>query len=426
MGKIKYSKYIAIEIILNSIAIFYTRLNSVIAGVVFFLFIAYSTNYWYKHGTSILRAIAITLVSIIPISFIPITGGNLGTFPLTWYHVLLLVAILITLSNGVERKSFLFFIIASGYLIITSILQKNIGNSLSQAMMIIIWLGSFFVCDAFGEDSYIYDILFNIYLASCVGFAIQILIQFFSINYLGIDIGRVGLMKARTAYSGLMGDYSFSTLFLATGLFCTIIKYFEYHKENVLIFISEFVLLSISSLIVTSRTGLFAFAVTLLLFLISKMRKFNILYFIFIIALIVAIPVYLSALLKSRGGQLLLDTSGRTVNYASSLSLITEKPLFGYGLGLDNLFANTGLGVPHNFFIQYLLQIGIIGTILLIIPVFGFCNKYVLHSGLSKWLIILTFIGSMLIPDIVSSRFLVALLFICVEDRIGINVIDKD
>ncbi|HFM7253030.1 TPA: hypothetical protein ACG92L_002418, partial [Enterococcus faecium] len=65
------------------------------------------------------------------------------------------------------------------------------------------------------------------------------------------------------------------------------------------------------------------------------------------------------------------------------------------------------------FFIQYLLQTGIIGTLIILSGFFKFTYEELKKSGCYKWLFLMIVVGAMFIPDIVSSRFLYAIVVLC-------------
>lgn len=219
-------------------------------------------------------------------------------------------------------------------------------------------------------------------------------------------------MSGRIAYGGLMGDFSFTTLYIATGIFIIMLWYFEYHTIGLIKFgMMEFICL-LSILIVTSRTGLFALVVTLILYFLFHLRKFKVRYIVVILAAFLFLPIVINILMSNRAGQSLMDGSGRIETYVKAMNLFFEKFLFGYGFGLKNFSINTGIGIPHNFFIQYFLQCGFIGTILIILPFIHFFKKYFIKADCSKWLLVLVSIGSMLIPDIMNSRFLYGIIIL--------------
>ena len=134
-------------------------------------------------------------------------------------------------------------------------------------------------------------------------------------------------------------------------------------------------------------------------------------------------PFILINLMKGRTGQNLIDSSGRVANYIRSWKLFCAKPIFGYGLGLNNLYLKTKLSVPHNFFIQYLVQLGLIDTMCLCYCFIVFIKESFREKSLGKWMFWMTAIGAMAIPDIVSSRFLFCIIVLCMaspnNEKIG-------
>ena len=216
----------------------------------------------------------------------------------------------------------------------------------------------------------------------------------------------------RTAYGGLMGDYSFATLYLACGFMLLFLLWLRYKRITFFIFILIGLPLTAGMLIVSSRTGLAALLIVLALYFLFTRKKFTFRTSILVVLGIVAVVVVLTKMQSLRGTQSLLDSSGRIEGYIDALEVFLNHPVFGVGLGLTNLFNSTGLGVPHNFFIQYLCQTGFVGTVLICLPFIVYIGNELTSSKCIKWVFILIFIGAMLIPDITSSRFLFAIIVI--------------
>ena len=81
------------------------------------------------------------------------------------------------------------------------------------------------------------------------------------------------------------------------------------------------------------------------------------------------------------------------------------------GLGITSFSNQFGVEIPHNFFIQYLAQIGIVGLTFLLIYLFNiFRGIRVGHDVFLPLLLVL--IGSMAIPDICNSRYFVVIIMI--------------
>ncbi|MDD4781887.1 MAG: O-antigen ligase family protein [Tissierellia bacterium] len=68
-------------------------------------------------------------------------------------------------------------------------------------------------------------------------------------------------------------------------------------------------------------------------------------------------------------------SNGRNLFNSISLNMFADKPFIGYGL--DRFDANTGLGYPHNFVLQTLVDGGILLFIILLVPIiFNLIKKY--------------------------------------------------
>lgn len=216
--------------------------------------------------------------------------------------------------------------------------------------------------------------------------------------------------QGRIAYSGLMGDYSFATLYLASGCVLVLIKFMEWGKTNLIPFIIEEVFLLTAIIAVTARTGIAALAVIFVLYFLKNLEKIGWKTTLLLLTGIVAAPIVLNKLVASRSGQSILDSSGRLENYAIALKHSESHPFFGIGLGINNLTTTLHIGVPHNFFVQYLLQIGIFGIMILLLFFVEYLRRDLNKNSGLKWAFWLIVVGSMLIPDVFSSRFYSAII----------------
>ena len=430
MKKLNINSYLIVVIFASSLIIFSRVMNKIVVATFLLFFIASSIMYW-KKRTTFLTSLMLTAIACLPMSFISILGTKTSSFPLSWFHVLIIfIGIYIFVRFGVNTVYLLIISIICAYLFVSSMFQPYVIDSLSQLLVIIMFLCSFLICDFYARNTHIqntYLLAYKVYLASVLGFSLQVIFQYIAFNLCGIDLGRTAEMAQRTAYAGTFGDYSFASLFIATGILAMIIYYFNYRNGSLFLFIINEMLFFLALLITSARTGIVAFILTFMAFIIFRIKKINLFYLILIIIFGFGIPFYFKLLMASRGGnQSVLDGSGRTATYIMSFKYILKNPLFGNGLGAKNLFLNTGLiTFPHNFFLQYILQIGFVGTGLLISLLFIYSLNYFFHGGLSKWLVLLVFIGAMFIPDIVSSRYLGVLIILTGMDYAH-NKIEKD
>jgi len=351
----------------------------------------------------------ITSICLLPTSFVSLVATSTSQFPFSWYHIITILLFLMTcMFQRINRVYFIILITFTTFSGISSLLTPSFSDAIKQVLTILLFLVSFIIGASFTGTK---DDSFKLFSAdallySCVSLGVQIIIQRGVVIMRGLDVGHHSAMgQGRTAYAGLMGDYSFATLYLAIGCMLTLVYYLEYKKFTTIQFVGYEIFLIVSILCVTSRTGLAAFAVIIIAYLLSHSNQFNAKIIFIIISGCAMIPFIINRLENARGNQSLVDSSGRIEQYWQALSAFESHPLFGVGFGLVNLKQTTGLGVPHNFFVQYLLQMGLVGTVIIVAFFVFYLKKYYQKSDPLKWLFWLVVIGAMFIPDIASSRF---------------------
>lgn len=404
----KFSFVLLISIVYNTLMIFYTLMPS--AAIVFSILFVFSSIYLFRRQYSTFESLLLVCILMIPTSFVSVLGTSFSQLPLTWHNLLVIIMMAtVVLGRKINRGYFFIFVLFLSYGLFTMFNLPFPIDAMKQLLTIELFICSFIIAgyECSNGHSSIVNIGWECYFVGTISVALQILLQRMVQMSIGLTLGHYGTAGvSRVLYAGLMGDYSFATLYLASGCVYALIMHLSYKKMGLFAFgMSEFLLI-ISMLFVSSRTGLLALAVVVVLFFVFNLRKLNPKYLVILVIMLVAFPQVAMTLMEKRGGgQALLDSSGRIENYVQALQMFTNKAFWGYGLGLDNLYSLTGLKVPHNYFVQYLVQLGLIGTGI-ITSAFLLFTKYLKKSGYYKWIFILIVIGSMVIPDIVSSRFL--------------------
>jgi hypothetical protein len=247
-------------------------------------------------------------------------------------------------------------------------------------------------------------------LSASLGLFIQIYI-FLSI---GKIIGKIDFMASRIGFGFIFSDYSFLSLFLASAS-GILIDFFEKNKnlreKSIFSRIFLIFLFMIASLLTSARTGIVSFFIASII--IYNLYFSNILSFSFkkiivgiIILFILLILIY--GLPKLRGD--IFSSSGRIESYILGLQIFRQNPVWGCGLGVRSYKERFGYTIPHNVIIQYLSQTGLLLTILILILLFDIIKKAWKIKISSIFITLLTImIGSLFIPDILNSRFLIAL-----------------
>lgn len=406
--------YLTINLIFSTAMLFYELLPSLVVMLMLFFFIMWSVI-CLKKRIGFFLSLVYTAIAMIPTSFISIIGKSTSSFPIVWYHILVIWAVFFYIrKEKVDRVYCVAVIFFSVYGLCTSLLQSDIGDSIKQVLMIILFLCSFFIgkCCLVKTDKEKFFFLYKLYIIGAVAVALQVLIQFFLLNYMGLSIGRIGYYANRTAYAGLLGDYSFATTYIATGFMAVFLGYFRYEFINFAKFVVLEVILMSGMLTVTARAGLYALAITIILYIAMHLKHLKIRYIFVIIVAFLVSPLIIDILMGKRGGQALLSDSGRMDEYIIAIRIWLEHVLFGIGFGLEHLKRKCNISVPHNFFIQYLLQGGLVGIILILRPFIRFIKGIAKSVDSSIWLFVLVCISAMVIPDVVNSRFFSAIIIL--------------
>lgn len=404
-------KVILVSILYNALMIFYTLLPNVMVMVLTFGVIVYFFHEFMKKYRLIETLYYCSLI-VMPTSFVSVLGTAYSELPLSWFQIFVLLMVLyIGFQERINRQYLFLTLCFVGFVALELHKANNIGNALSQAIMIIFFLLSFIIGECLKKFCAINTYLnaCRIYIAGSFSLALQIIMQSVVVSVTGTIIGRYDVYAERKAIGGLMGDYSFASIYLASGA----LLLFIFFIKNQGVQLGHLILFELAHLyaliLTTARTGLYALILTVGVFMtydVVKKRKINIKIVASLLLSIMLVPMVFGKLLENRGGQSLLDGSGRFQSYVSSLGRIQKHLFFGIGFGLDNLTKITGEVVPHNFFIQYLLQFGVIGTMLIVFHFFIFVRKDMKKAGIAKWMFVMVAVSSMAIPDIVSSRIL--------------------
>ena len=392
-----------------------------------FIFIVLSIIYiincylFLSKGTNFDRFIVI-LIYLIPTSFISVIGSSFELFPLSWFHLFLVFLVIYSVIKKINIKflftSLIFFTIAFFQFFIHNL---DFLDSLKQLFNIFfLYFGSFFIGYSYFNKSNLYQKLFllaSTYIISVLVFSIQIFIQFFNFRVLNLRFGYLEFYSSnRVTFGALFSDFSFSSLYIASGI---IILLFLPNIRFKLVCLFIFIL---SIIIVNARTGQFVSIIFFLYFLLKRNKKIINLTIGFLILSFLITLILNFELVISISGNPLFNDSGRIDLIEKAIPLIFNNFLFGIGSGTMNLVKNSSLFfLPHNSLIQYLLQFGFLGISLLLLPLISTIikstkNNYIFFSTIG------VLIGSMFIPDIISSRFFTALTIIFLQE---INIINR-
>jgi O-antigen ligase len=354
----------------------------------------------------------------LPYSYINIWGGDYSSFPLSWFWVFLLGLFLINFFKSrfiIDFSGKIALLIAIGAFI-PFLISYDYFDGFKQYINIIAFCISFIIGTSLKINwniDKIKDIIFT-YAMAALSASLGLFIQIYIFLSIGKIIGKIDFMASRIGFGFIFSDYSFLSLFLASAS-GILIDFFEKNKnlreKSIFSRIFLIFLFMIASLLTSARTGIVSFFIASII--IYNLYFSNILSFSFkkiivgiIILFILLILIY--GLPRLRGD--IFSSSGRIESYILGLQIFRQNPVWGCGLGVRSYKERFGYTIPHNVIIQYLSQTGLLLTILILILLFDIIKKAWKIKISSIFITLLTImIGSLFIPDILNSRFLIAL-----------------
>ena len=406
------NKHILIYIFFSSVIVFSDYVPDILVGIGAFAYVVVSISYFAKRK-SLLASLVIVSIEMIPTSFYSILGGGLDDFPVSWFQLMILLAVVyIGFRYGFRRNQFFMLLAFLIFGFVQSFFQASISDALKQVLMISLCLCGFIIAESLGSSRCGFFTVLKIYVAGTIAASLQVLLQHLYFCWTGRIVGWYIPMANRQAFCGAMGDPSFTTLYIATGCVAVMLMLLEY-KIMQRWACSICIVIMVSAILrTTSRTGLYALIVTLALYFLPFSRKIETKKAVLFVALIFAIPVIAQIVSNNRIGQALLDGSGRSGTYITGLKAFLQSPFFGIGFGTDNYKLAMGETIPHNFIIQFLAQCGIVGTALVFLPAFDYWQRIIRYADKSRWMLYCILIGAMAIPDIASTRSLYAVVIL--------------
>lgn len=338
--------------------------------------------------------IVLTTLSI-PTSFINIFGSSYSNLPLSWYNISFL---LYFITRLMQRRNFFSFnfklsILLYVWLLIGIFVSYDKSAAIKDFLNFLPFLLYYSETGLYKQTKQSPKMqLHEVYIISTLSSAITLIIQVL----IFLLFGKIFIYPNRLAFAALFSDFSFLSLFLASGAAVAIFEK-KYH------FLA--VPLLITSAISSAKTGIIAFILALIIFLITNASiKTFLKGFLVVPVLFLALTTL--TLVRQEN---FLESSERIESIKKSIIIILKNPLFGVGLGTESFKAAFDTRIPHNIIIQQLVQIGLPGTLLFVLILMD-CLVLSLKQRKDRPGIVFTFLtilmGSMFIPDIVNSRFL--------------------
>lgn len=380
----------------------------------FFAFFAYLLlSNIYLH-LDIFESLIILFPLCINTSYISVLGLDYSSAPVTWFFLVCLFLIMLAVFKRKFWSVGLFsFILLTIYFLIMLIIRANsdVKSAVNQYINIALYILIVSIVPALHIvwNKQIEELVIKTYVYSVLSYSLMIIIQAVLYNTYSIKIGNIMSVFMRTSYGATMSDYSFSTLYVASGIIILLVLVL--YKIKIFIMPQIIVILPLffsALLIINARTGLFALAFSVAMFMavmIIREKKYS-----FLIMGCFLIPIFVYAfkvMARSRMSQSLLDGSNRLEGYLNGLEIFKSHFIVGLGFGTQNFKNITGQAIPHNIIIQFLAQFGLIGFCLLSIVFIKIIRRIISKkNNCFKWAFLTIIIGAMFIPDIISSHFL--------------------
>ena len=352
--------------------------------------------------------LALMILSI-PTSFTNIFGGNYGSLPLSWYNIFFLVSFIswFLSSRRLSKNRTTVAVLLFLWLCAAVLRSYSPSNALRDFINFVPLI--FFYSISTGEiSSKEIDTLKNTYVIAGLSLIFPLLIQIASFFLVGKSLGKVAIYPNRIAFGTIFTDFSFLSLFFTSAAALIF-------EER--LFLS--VLLLLSSLLTSARTGFISFLLALVFIRsIILVKKQRIVRMIALCMFVIGFYYLGVKFLTPFRQEDLLDPTGRLASIEESVDLILDNLIMGVGLGTEDFKKSFGFSIPHNLIIQLILQTGLVGLLLFLYILIDMEVKmWRSINRLSKFF--LTFntimIGSLFIPDIVNSRFLPVVIFMSLQ-----------
>jgi len=357
----------------------------------------------------------------IPMSFRNFMGGDYGSLPIAWFYLIGAVLLIHLLSLKKPIKLSPAFAIYSLMIVLSMIFStiplmltnySFITQGMSQFLIIV--FHSILVLIAVHKNGIIdvnnYAAVEKSYVAAGLFTSLGIITQYILLKN-GIAIGIVEYYNFRMSVNFLFADASHATLYLATAAFLSVLL--SSNKDNsTLKYNVTAILILVGAAVTSARTGLVVFFALYALYILTGQKGISkkiMAVFIGGIALYGASVLYKLVRQQSLS-DILLNSSGRTDGYSAAWEMFLDNPLLGYGFGKDYIASLMGYSIPHLSFLQYMIHGGVFYALILFgIIAYAYFYAIKLKNNVS-WLLLVTIVGTCLIPDIFSTRYITLLM----------------
>ncbi|WP_426477606.1 O-antigen ligase family protein [Chryseobacterium sp. CBSDS_008] len=383
------------------------NLNQIVVGGLSILLFLFYFNHIRKKAT-INEAFTICLILTLPFSFSPLVGSSFFSL----FIIIQFVFICILLAgNFSSKKNQLIQILGLGLLLFClavyffnqsnypKILVETLIKTLLFLLIIIVALIKLKISNLTVLS------MMRFYICAGAVAGLMVLIQYLSfkllgINYLGVQ-NQFG--KFRTGFAGLFYDYSISSIYLSS--VSLILIYGLLTKQYIVNYKWSFILLFFTigtSVLTSGRSGIAALFIAIF-FLLIYLRNIKII----VISLIAGFPLiktilYIYSLNRTTN---LSNDSGRLDNYLNALNYFYKNFWFGSRfLGFNETSKSM---LPHNFILDFLVQYGVVFTLLLLLFLIVVWFKGLKKQPILFFLFLLMLVGGNFHASFINTHYII-------------------
>lgn len=385
-----------------------------------FFFVLSYRKFKVKSGCKTTAIIQMICYSI-PLSFRNIMGGEYGELPIAWFYLLgaLLAVHLLSKRKPIRLSPTLAFIAMAIVMVMmftfVPLMLTNtnyFSQGVSQFVILMFHNGLLLIAllknNVLTADNS--DTIEKSYISAGLITSVGIVLQFAFYKY-GIILGVIEYFNNRLSFNFLFSDASHLTLYLATTAFLSILL--ANRNENSGFKYNLIAIITLAGSAVTSaRTGLVVFFAVYAIYMLVGQKGITKKLTSIVVGSIALYGAYsfFTIVRQQDIQEILLNSSGRTVGYKVAFDMFLENPFLGYGFGKDYIAGLMRQSIPHLSFLQYLVHAGIFYTVM----IFGIIFYTFVHAAKGKlnesWLILMTVLGTCLVPDIFSTRYITLLM----------------
>lgn len=397
----------------------------------------------YRKGKSLIQLLIELMCYSIPLYSKDIFGKNYSaSSPLSLFFLFSIFTIIYIISiQFISRKKIVCYkrlnllLLNSVILIIFTIGHACIvytNESFSEGfnMIFFVTIILFVILFDFDKSNIDYDGILKAYCNMCVCASILLIIQATVQMFFGINIFNnpgntdIYLFHGRLFSTLLYTDISSATIGLTIGAYILLFK----DKPKILNIVFSGIIV-IGTVLSSARTGFVTFLILVVIRILKDSRKNIFKSIIYLVFFYFAYLILINIMGSVREGvnESLMNDNGRIVGYIHYFKMFLKKPFLGYGFGSWNLYTTIGQShpMPHISLLNLMNQSGIIYTILfsmLIIDIYLLTYKF--KYSLEKDLIIFALVGSCMIPEIWSTKF-VNIIIILPIIKYKLNIINN-